>query len=54
MLTRATTKFREYALDVMTVAGVILVAVGLGMYSPPLLPIVLGIGLVGTVRLGGR
>lgn len=54
MLTRAKSKVREYALDVMTVAGLVLVAAGLGMYSPPLTPIVLGLGLLITVRLGGR
>lgn len=54
MLTRVKTRARDYALDAASIAGVVLVAVGLGMYSPPLTPIVLGLGLLATVRLGSR
>ncbi len=40
--------------DVLAVVGVVLIAVGLGLYSAPLAPIVLGLGLIATVRFGGH
>lgn len=51
---RAAAWARLYVLDAAAVAGVVLVAIGLGQYSAPLLPIVLGLGLLATVRFGGR
>jgi hypothetical protein len=32
--------------DVLAVAGLVLVAYGLGLYSPPLTPIIVGLGLI--------
>jgi hypothetical protein len=47
-------RLRDSAEDIATVAGFALVAFGLGLYSPPLLPIALGVGLLLAIRLGSR
>ena len=44
----------RYGLDVLAVGGAVLVALGLGLYSPPLAPIVLGLGLIATARFGSH
>jgi hypothetical protein len=44
----------RYALDALVIVGFLLVAYGLAQYSAPLGPIVLGAGLIATVRLGAR
>jgi hypothetical protein len=53
-MTRLRQLFDRFAMDVGAVAGVALMAYGFGLYSPPLLPIALGLGLLVTVRFGSR
>lgn len=53
-LKRVATSLRDSTLDLMVLTGLVLVAVGLGMYSMPLLPITLGAGILIAVALAGR
>lgn len=53
-LRRVTSVARRYILDAIALAGLGLLAYGLGQYSSPLLPIVLGLGLLASVRFGSR
>jgi hypothetical protein len=45
---------RQFAPDVLVIAGVCLVAGGAAWYSLGLAPIILGLGLIAAVRYGGR
>lgn len=45
---------RSSASDLIVLAGLALIALGLGLYSAPLAPIVLGIALIAAVRFGSR
>lgn len=53
-LRRAATLVRASAFDALALGGLALLAYGLGLYSPPLAPIVLGLGLLAAVRFGTR
>lgn len=53
-MTRVRGALRTYAGDVLVVTGLVLVALGAALYSPPLGPIILGLGLIASVRLGSR
>lgn len=52
-LRRAAVWVGRYVDEALAIGGLVLLAAGLGLYSPPLLPIVLGLGLLATVRFGG-
>lgn len=54
MIRRALAVAMTYVPDVMVISGVILLAYGLSLYSPPLFPITCGVGLVALVGLGSR
>jgi hypothetical protein len=49
-----TTRTRSWASDLVVLAGLGLLAFGLGQYSPPLAPIVIGLGLIVTVGFGSH
>jgi len=58
MLNRLRTLATEYALDLLTIAGLALVAYGAwhmpGGWGEVAGPAILGLGLIATVRLGSR